>query len=47
MGGKEPSEGLVRALDSMGRQTQDLRRQLRKAVIDHVSDRYAPNNLMR
>lgn len=24
----------------MGRKTRDLRRQLRKAVVDHVSDRY-------
>uniref|UniRef100_A0A8D8V449 Catenin alpha n=1 Tax=Cacopsylla melanoneura TaxID=428564 RepID=A0A8D8V449_9HEMI len=36
---KEPSEGLERAIDHMCRKTRDLRRQLRKAVVDHVSDR--------
>lgn len=39
MGTKEQSEGLERALDHMCRKTRDLRRQLRKAVVDHVSDR--------
>lgn len=37
---KETSEGLERAIDHMCRKTRDLRRQLRKAVVDHVSDRY-------
>lgn len=41
MGVKEPSEGLERAMDNMCRKTRDLRRQLRKAVVDHVSDRLA------
>ena len=40
MGTKEQSEGLERALDHMCRKTRDLRRQLRKAVVDHVSDRF-------
>lgn len=39
MGNKEKSESLNRAIDNMGRKTRDLRRQLRKAVVDHVSDR--------
>lgn len=39
MGNKEQSDGLNRAIDQMGRKTRDLRRQLRKAVVDHVSDR--------
>lgn len=39
MGNKDPSDGLGRAIDHMGRKTKDLRRQLRKAVVDHVSDR--------
>lgn len=37
---KETSEGLERAIDNMCKKTKDLRRQLRKAVVDHVSDRY-------
>ncbi|RWS14752.1 alpha-catenin-like protein [Dinothrombium tinctorium] len=39
-GKKEPSENLERAVDHMTRKTRDLRRQLRKAVIDHVSDSF-------
>jgi len=39
VGTKEQREGLERALDHMCRKTRDLRRQLRKAVVDHVSDR--------
>lgn len=39
MGNKEQSDGLGRAIDQMSRKTKDLRRQLRKAVVDHVSDR--------
>lgn len=39
MGNKDKSESLGRAIDNMGRKTKDLRRQLRKAVVDHVSDR--------
>ncbi|XP_039282476.1 catenin alpha isoform X4 [Nilaparvata lugens] len=37
---KEQSEGLERAIDHMCRKTRDLRRQLRKAVVDHVSDSF-------
>lgn len=37
---KETSEGLEKAIDNMCRKTRDLRRQLRKAVVDHVSDSF-------
>nr|XP_018896705.1 PREDICTED: catenin alpha isoform X2 [Bemisia tabaci] len=37
---KDTSEGLERAIDHMCRKTRDLRRQLRKAVVDHVSDSF-------
>ncbi|XKL59113.1 hypothetical protein PGB90_000129 [Kerria lacca] len=37
---KETSEGLERAIDNMCKKTRDLRRQLRKAVVDHVSDSF-------
>ncbi|XP_065371022.1 catenin alpha isoform X2 [Calliphora vicina] len=40
MGQKENSSGLDRAIDQMCRKTRDLRRQLRKAVVDHVSDSF-------
>ncbi|XP_021913845.1 catenin alpha isoform X2 [Zootermopsis nevadensis] len=45
MGTKEQSEGLERALDHMCRKTRDLRRQLRKAVVDHVSDSFLETNV--
>ncbi|KAL0269729.1 UNVERIFIED_CONTAM: hypothetical protein PYX00_007364 [Menopon gallinae] len=45
MGVKEPSEGLERAMDNMCRKTRDLRRQLRKAVVDHVSDSFLETNV--
>ena len=45
MGKKDRSEGLDRALDHMGRKTRDLRRQLRKAVVDHVSDSFLETNV--
>ncbi|XP_063544903.1 catenin alpha-like [Cydia strobilella] len=38
-GKPEQSSGLERAIENMCRKTRDLRRQLRKAVVDHVSDR--------
>jgi len=38
--GKIPSDQLDQAIDNMCRRTQDLRRQLRKAVVDHVSDSF-------
>lgn len=40
MGQKDQSPGLERAIDQMCRKTRDLRRQLRKAVVDHVSDSF-------
>lgn len=45
MGNKEQSDGLGRAIDQMGRKTRDLRRQLRKAVVDHVSDSFMDTNV--
>lgn len=45
MGTKEQSDGLERAIDQMGRKTRDLRRQLRKAVVDHVSDSFLETNV--
>ena len=38
--GKRPSEALEAAIDHMCKKTRDLRRQLRKAVVDHVSDSF-------
>uniref|UniRef100_A0A6P4EBA7 Catenin alpha n=1 Tax=Drosophila rhopaloa TaxID=1041015 RepID=A0A6P4EBA7_DRORH len=40
MSQKDNSPGLTRAIDQMCRKTRDLRRQLRKAVVDHVSDSF-------
>lgn len=40
MGQKEQSQGLNRAINQMCRKTRDLRRQLRKAAVDHVSDSF-------
>ena len=45
MGKKDRSEGLDRATDHMCRKTRDLRRQLRKAVVDHVSDSFLETNV--
>ncbi|XP_022127102.1 catenin alpha isoform X2 [Pieris rapae] len=44
-GRAEQSEGLERALEHMCRKTRDLRRQLRKAVVDHVSDSFLETNV--
>ncbi|KAL3863765.1 hypothetical protein ACJMK2_005501 [Sinanodonta woodiana] len=44
-GKKEPSEALDRAIDNMVKKTKDLRRQLRKAVVDHVSDSFLETNV--
>ncbi|KAL4231940.1 Catenin alpha-1 [Mactra antiquata] len=44
-GRAEPSEDLDRAIDNMQRKTKDLRRQLRKAVVDHVSDSFLETNV--
>ncbi|XP_064292985.1 catenin alpha isoform X2 [Plodia interpunctella] len=39
------SAGLERAIENMCRKTRDLRRQLRKAVVDHVSDSFLETNV--
>lgn len=39
-GSYEPSDGLTRALEHMFKKTQDLRRHLKQAAIDHVSYRF-------
>ncbi|KAG8507385.1 Catenin alpha-3, partial [Galemys pyrenaicus] len=39
-GKKERSNTLNIAIDNMCKKTRDLRRQLRKAIIDHVSDSF-------
>ncbi|XP_041371058.1 catenin alpha-2-like isoform X2 [Gigantopelta aegis] len=44
-GQKEPSESLEKAIDNMCKKTKDLRRQLRKAVVDHVSDTFLETNV--
>ncbi len=44
-GRREPEESLGKAIDHMNRKTKDLRRQLRKAVIDHVSDSFLETNV--
>ncbi|XP_069140339.1 catenin alpha-2-like isoform X2 [Argopecten irradians] len=44
-GRSEPSEGLEQAIENMQKKTQDLRRQLRKAVVDHVSDSFLETNV--
>ncbi|XP_017787094.1 PREDICTED: catenin alpha-like isoform X2 [Nicrophorus vespilloides] len=45
IGNKEQSDGLGHAIDHMGKKTRDLRRQLRKAVVDHVSDSFLETNV--
>lgn len=44
-GRREPSENLEKAIDNMNKKTRDLRRQLRKAVVDHVSDTFLETNV--
>jgi len=44
-GKKEPSQELEDAIDNMTKKTKDLRRQLRKAVVDHVSDTFLETNV--
>ncbi|BFY98742.1 hypothetical protein BsWGS_01782 [Bradybaena similaris] len=44
-GKKEPSKELEQAIDNMTKKTKDLRRQLRKAVVDHVSDTFLETNV--
>lgn len=43
--GRQDEEGLNSAIDQMARKTRDLRRQLRKAVVDHVSDTFLETNV--
>merc|ERR1740129_576248 len=38
--GKKPTQQLDAAIETMCQKTRDLRRQLRKAVVDHVSDSF-------
>lgn len=42
---KEPSDNLERAQEHITRKTRDLRRHLRKAVIDNVSDSFLDTNV--
>ncbi|XP_009877200.1 PREDICTED: catenin alpha-3 isoform X3 [Apaloderma vittatum] len=44
-GRKERSDALNSAIDKMTKKTRDLRRQLRKAVMDHVSDSFLETNV--
>lgn len=44
-GRKERSDALNAAIDKMTKKTRDLRRQLRKAVMDHVSDSFLETNV--
>lgn len=44
-GRKDVGEPLDKAIDHMTRKTKDLRRQLRKAVVDHVSDSFLETNV--
>lgn len=44
-GQREPSEALEKSIDNMTKKTRDLRRQLRKAVVDHVSDTFLETNV--
>lgn len=39
-GRKDPSESLDMALVHLGHKTRDLRRNLRRAVVDHISDAF-------
>ena len=43
--GDEPSESLDVAIEKMCKKTRDLRKQLRKAVVDHVSDSFLETNV--
>lgn len=44
-GRKERSDALNSAIEKMTKKTRDLRRQLRKAVMDHVSDSFLETNV--
>ncbi|XP_055332625.1 catenin alpha-like [Paramacrobiotus metropolitanus] len=45
MGRSTQTEGLEYAMEHLTRKTRDLRRQLRKAVVDHVSDSFLETNV--
>ncbi|KAK3507139.1 hypothetical protein QTP70_008539, partial [Hemibagrus guttatus] len=44
-GRKERGDPLNSAIDKMTKKTRDLRRQLRKAVMDHISDSFLETNV--
>ncbi|VTJ78325.1 Hypothetical predicted protein [Marmota monax] len=44
-GRKEKGDPLNIAIDKMTKKTRDLRRQLRKAVMDHISDSFLETNV--
>ncbi|GAB1599002.1 catenin alpha-like isoform X2 [Argonauta hians] len=44
-GKKEPSAELENAIENWQKKSRDLRRQLRKAVVDHVSDSFLETNV--
>ena len=43
--GEKPTPKLDSAIENMCRKTRDLRRQLRKAVVDHVSDSFLESGI--
>ena len=43
--GEKPTPKLDSAIETMCRKTRDLRRQLRKAVVDHVSDSFLESGI--
>ena len=43
--GEKPTPKLDLAIETMCRKTRDLRRQLRKAVVDHVSDSFLESGI--
>ncbi|KAF7270217.1 hypothetical protein GWI33_016827 [Rhynchophorus ferrugineus] len=45
MGNKDKSESLGKAIENMKGKTKDLRRQLRKAVVDHISDSFMETSI--
>ncbi|XP_060534035.1 catenin alpha [Cylas formicarius] len=45
MGNKDKRDSLGRAIDNMKGKTKDLRRQLRKAVVDHISDSFMETSI--
>lgn len=45
MGNKDKTESLGKAIENMKGKTKDLRRQLRKAVVDHISDSFMETSI--